>query len=506
MDNVLDGYELTFGFDEAYLDADTHRAHYARIVERFSALDAGELRRIEHLVADEFRRLGITFTVYGDEDGLERTWPMDLFPRLIAAAEWRDVARGLEQRVTALNRFLADVYSGSCSAVAAGVVPEWLLTSSKGFERNAFGIDVPHGAHCMIAGIDLVRGADGSYAVLEDNLRNPSGISYVLENRAAMSKAFPSLFDHHIVQPVEQYGRMLRSTLESVAPPASREEPTIVVLTPGVYNAAYYEHAFLARAMGVELVEGRDLVVDDQAVYVRTIGGLIPVDVIYRRIDDPFLDPVSFRPDSSLGVPGLLSAARAGTVTICNAVGNGVADDKAVYPYVPALIEFYLGESPLIENVNTYVMWDEAQKRSVLDRLDELVVKPVAESGGYGIVIGPHATTSELKQARADIEADPRNWIVQDLVELSSLPSLDGDHLDPRHLDLRPFVLTGDKTQVFPGGLTRVAMRKGSLVVNSSQGGGSKDTWVLADDDPDGGIGSALGDGATDVVSEEVGS
>ena len=488
MSGVLDGYDPSGVFDEAFASGDDHRAHYARIVDRFAGLEADELRRVERMVADEFRRLGITFTVYGDEEGIERTWPMDLFPRLIAAAEWRDLERGLEQRVTALNRFLADVYSGSCSAVAAGVVPQWLLTSSKGFERNAFGIDVPHGAHCMIAGIDLVRGADGSYAVLEDNLRNPSGISYVLENRAALSKAFPALFDDHIVQPVEQYGRMLRSTLESVAPPASREEPTIVVLTPGVYNSAYYEHAFLARAMGVELVEGRDLVVDDQAVYVRTIGGLIPVDVIYRRIDDTFLDPVAFRPDSTLGVPGLLSAARAGTVTICNAIGNGVADDKAVYPYVPALIEFYLGESPLIENVPTYVMWDEEQQRSVLDRLDELVVKPVAESGGYGIVIGPHATKAELSEARAAILDDPRNWIVQDLVQLSTLPSLAGDALDPRHLDLRPFVLTGDRTQVFPGGLTRVAMKKGSLVVNSSQGGGSKDTWVLADDDPGGGL------------------
>ncbi|MDH3754533.1 MAG: circularly permuted type 2 ATP-grasp protein, partial [Acidimicrobiia bacterium] len=441
---------------------------------------AAELRRLEAIVADEFRRLGITFTVYSENEGIERTWPMDLFPRLIGAAEWRHIERGLAQRVTALNRFLEDLYVGEQAVVADGVIPGWLVTSSPGFERSASGILVPFGAHCMIAGIDLVRGADGDYAVLEDNLRNPSGISYVIENRAAMAKAFPNLFADHTVQPVEQYGRLLRSTLESVAPPTVSDRPTIVILTPGVHNSAYFEHAFLARSMGVELVEGQDLVVDDQVVYARTIGGLLPVDVIYRRIDDAFLDPIAFRTDSALGVPGLLGAVRAGAVTICNAIGNGVADDKAIYPYVPALIRYYLDEEPVIPNVATYVMWDDDQRADVLGRLDELVVKPVAESGGYGIVIGPHATEAELDAARAGIEADPRKWIVQDVVDLSSLASLSDDHLEPRHLDLRPFVLTGEKTRVFPGGLTRVAMRRGSLIVNSSQGGGSKDTWVLA--------------------------
>ena len=479
---MLDRYMPGPGYDEAFDGDGRARELYGQIVDRFSGLSVAELRRIEGLVESHFRRQGITFTVYGDETGIERTWPMDLFPRLVAAAEWRQLELGLEQRVTALNRFLADIYSGEQAVVKAGVVPKWLLTSSTGFERNAFGITVPHGAHCMIAGIDLVRGADGEYAVLEDNLRNPSGISYVIENRSVMANAFPRLFADHVVEPVQQYGQMLRDTLESVAPPGARERPMVVVLTPGVFNSAYYEHAFLARSMGVELVEGSDLVVEDHSVFARTIEGLVPVDVIYRRIDDSFLDPVAFRPDSALGVPGLLGAVRAGTVTVCNSIGNGVADDKAVYPYVPELIRFYLGEEPVIANVPTFVMWDREQRESVLDRLDELVVKPVAESGGYGIVIGPHASTQELADARLAIENDPRNWIVQELVQLSSLPSVADDALEPRHLDLRPFVLTGEKTRVFPGGLTRVAMRRGSLIVNSSQGGGSKDTWVLSPD------------------------
>ncbi len=479
---LLADYEPTDGYDEAFDAPATPRPHYRRVVERFAALTGDDAKRIEAVVAAEFQRQGITFTVYDDDEGTERTWPMDLFPRIIEAAEWQDIERGLAQRVTALNRFLDDLYVGEQAAVEDGVVPRWLVTSSKGFERHAFGIHVPFGARCMIAGIDLVRGADGSFAVLEDNLRNPSGISYVLENRAAMAKAFPTLFGDYTVRPVEQYGQWLRSTLEEVAPPSAGDAPNVVILTPGVYNSAYFEHAFLARAMGVELVEGRDLVVDDQVVYTRTVGGLSPVDVIYRRIDDDFLDPVSFRADSALGVPGLLSAARAGTVTLCNAIGNGVADDKAVYAYVPDLIRYYLSEEPLLSNVPTYVMWDDDQRAFCLDRLDELVIKPVSESGGYGIVIGPHASDAQLAAARADIERDHRNWIVQELVQLSSLPALATDRLAPRHLDLRPFILTGERTRVFPGGLTRVAMREGSLIVNSSQGGGSKDTWVL--DDP----------------------
>ena len=479
MNGLLAGYDPGSGFDEAVTVEGVAREAYRYITARFAALTTEDLRRIEGLVADEFRRQGITFTVYSDEEGVERTWPMDLFPRVITAAEWAMLERGLAQRVGALNRFLDDLYSGEQAALHDGVVPRWVVTSSQGFERNAFGIDVPFGSRCMIAGIDVVRGADGRYSVLEDNLRNPSGISYVIENRSAMSRAFPGLFANHSVRPVEQYGQLLRSTLEEVAPASAGDDPNIVILTPGVYNSAYFEHAFLARAMGVELVEGRDLVVDDHVVYARTVGGLSPVDVIYRRIGDAFLDPVSFRPDSTLGVSGLLGAARAGTVTICNALGNGVADDKAFYAYVPDLIRYYLSEDPVLANVPTFVMWDDDQREQCLQHLDEYVVKPVAESGGYGIVIGPHASDEELESARQAIEADHRGWIVQELVHLSTLPSLAGDRLAPRHLDLRPFVLTGERTRVFPGGLTRVAMREGSLIVNSSQGGGSKDTWVL---------------------------
>ena len=475
---LLGGYEPGRGFDESFEADGSVRGVYSKIVERFRGLDAGEVQRLERLVADEFRRQGITFTVYSEEEGTERIWPMDLFPRLIAAAEWDDLERGLSQRVAALNCFLEDLYSGECAAIADRVVPRWLVVSSRGFERNAVGIGVPHGAHCNVAGIDVVRDADGRYRVLEDNLRNPSGISYVIENRAAMAKACSWLFFDHAVQPVEQYGRMLRSMLESMAPGA-QDSPHVVVLTPGMFNAAYYEHAFLARAMGVELVEGRDLVVDGHAVYARTIEGLVAVDVIYRRIDDSFLDPVAFGPDSMLGVPGLLGALRAGTVTVCNAVGNGAADDKAVYPYVPDLIRYYLGAEPIIDNVDTYIMWDPDQRSEVLGRLDELVVKPVSESGGSGVLIGPHASEEQIESARAAIEADPRNWIVQEVVQLSSLPSFTQERLEPRHVDLRPFVLTGERTEVFPGGLTRVAMRRGSLIVNSSAGGGSKDTWVL---------------------------
>ena len=475
---LLDGYEPARGFDEAFESDGSARGVYRRIVERFGELDAGEAQRLERLVADEFRRQGITFTVYSEEEGTERIWPMDLFPRLISAVEWDELERGLTQRVAALNCFLADLYSGEGAAIADGIVPRWLVVSSRGFERNAMGIEVPHGAHCNIAGIDVVRDDAGRYRVLEDNLRNPSGISYVIENRAAMAKACSWLFYDHAVQPVEQYGRMLRSTLESMAP-GGKESPHVVVLTPGIFNSAYFEHAFLARSMGVELVEGRDLVVDGGTVFARTIEGLIAVDVIYRRIDDAFLDPVSFRPDSTLGVPGLLGALRAGTVTVCNAIGNGAADDKAVYPYVTDLIRYYLGAEPIIDNVPTYVMWDPDQRAEALGRLDELVVKPVGESGGYGVLIGPHASDEELEAARAAIDADPRNWIVQEVVQLSSLPSFTQERLEPRHVDLRPFVLTGERTEVFPGGLTRVAMRRGSLIVNSSQGGGSKDTWVL---------------------------
>lgn len=476
---LLAEYELGERFDEAFKHDGAVRDFYQHIVECFNALDVSEIHRLERLVEEEFRRQGITFTIYDDEEGTERVWLMDLFPRLISAVEWDKLAEGLSQRVKAFNYFLSDIYSGDSAVITDGIVPRWLLTSSTGFSRNAFGIRPAHDAHCNVAGIDIVRGRDGEYRVLEDNLRNPSGIAYVVENRAAMAKAFPRLFDHQTVQPVEQYGKMLRSMLESMAP-AGVENPHIVVLTPGIFNSAYSEHVFLARLMGVELVEGRDLMVDDHTVHSRTIEGLVPVDVIFRRIDDDYLDPVAFRPDSTLGVPGLLGALRAGTVALCNSIGNGVADDKALYTYVPDLIRYYLNEEPIIANVTTYRMYDPDHYGEAIGRLDELVVKPVAESGGYGVLIGPHATREQIKKARAAIDAEPRSWIVQELVELSSLPTLAGECLESRHIDLRPFVLTGERIEVFPGGLTRVALRKGSLIVNSSQGGGSKDTWVLA--------------------------
>ncbi|MGF1599057.1 MAG: circularly permuted type 2 ATP-grasp protein [Acidimicrobiales bacterium] len=481
MGDLLDNYEVGPFFDEALEPDGTARSHYRDVMEWFGRLDAESVVELDRQKDDSFRRQGITFTVYGSGEGVERTWPMDLFPRIIPADEWRRVERGLVQRVTALNRFLDDLYVGEQAALNDGIVPRWLVTSSAGFRREAVNVTMPHGARCTVAGIDLVRNDVGTYCVLEDNLRNPSGISYVLENRALMTKLLPTSFPDQAVRSVDHYGRSLLRALRAIAPPACGDTPTVVVLTPGVFNSAYFEHAFLARSMGVELVEGRDLVVDDHVVAMRTTDGLQRIDVIYRRIDDEFLDPVIFNPASTLGVPGLMAAARAGTVTVANAVGNGVGDDKAVYPYVPELIRYYQGEEPILPNVDTYLLWDADQRAEVLGRLDQLVVKPVAESGGYGIVIGPSATDEELARVRAEIEADPRNWIAQEVVQLSRLPSWTGERFAGRHVDLRPFVLTGEHTEVIPGGLTRVAMREGSLIVNSSQGGGSKDTWVLDD-------------------------
>jgi uncharacterized circularly permuted ATP-grasp superfamily protein len=495
---LFDGYEPEQFFDEVFTEDGTVRPHYEDLVARLRSFTSGELTRREQLRDAAFRSAGITFTVYGEDEDIERTFPMDLLPRIIPADEWAVIEVGLVQRVTALNRFLDDLYVGERAAIRDGIVPSWLVMSSDGFRREAFGVPVPRGARCLVAGIDLVRDTDGSYCVLEDNLRNPSGIAYVLENRAAMTRVLPNLFGSLRVRPVDDYGVMLLDALRHVAP-ASAGDPTVVVLTPGVHNSAYFEHAFLARQMGVELVEGRDLVVDEHVVYMRTTRGLQRVDVIYRRIDDEFLDPVVFRQESMLGVPGLLAAARAGNVTVANAVGNGVADDKAVYPFVPALIRYYLGEEPVLRNCTTYLLWDEEQRRAVLDRIDQVVVKPVAESGGYGLCIGPAASDAELAEVAARIEANPRGYIAQEVVALSRHPTLVEDHLEGRHVDLRPFVLTGETTHVIPGGLTRVALRRGSLVVNSSQGGGSKDTWVLKaedtkDEDDDVSDGDAAGD------------
>ena len=483
---LFEGYDPGEFFDEAMCPDGTPRDHYDALVRSLGDFAPHQLAERERVRDAAFRQAGITFTVYGEGEGVERTFPMDLVPRIIPADEWQHLEDGLVQRVTALNRFLDDLYVGDQAAVNDGIIPRWVITSSDGFEREAFGIAVPHGARCLVAGIDIVRDADGTYRVLEDNLRNPSGVSYVLENRAAMTRVLPRVFDDHRVRPVDHYGPSLLGALRRVSPAGADPEPTVVVLTPGVYNSAYFEHAFLARQMGVELVEGRDLVVDDHVVSMRTTHGLKRVDVIYRRIDDAFLDPVVFRSDSVLGVPGLLSAARAGNVTIANAVGNGVADDKAVFAYVPELIRYYLGAEPILQSVPTYLLWDPDERARVLERIDELVVKPVAESGGYGMLIGPSATDAECEAMRKKIEADPRGFIAQEVVALSRHPTLVDDHLEGRHVDLRPFVLCGDRVEVIPGGLTRVALRKGSLIVNSSQGGGSKDTWVLADHDREG--------------------
>ncbi len=480
---LFDDYDVGGFYDEIFLDDGTPRPHYEQLVGRLRGLSSEELDRRDRLRQSMQRTQGVTFTVYDDDEGTERTFPLDLVPRIIPADEWDHLERGLIQRVNVLNRFLDDLYVGEQAAIHDGVVPRWLVQTASGFRRQAFGINVPHAARCLVAGVDLVRGDDGVYRVLEDNLRNPSGVSYVLENRSAMARVLPSMFASGSVRPVEQYGRMLGDALQSVAPPSAGDNIRAVVLTPGVYNSAYYEHAFLARQMGIELVEGRDLVVDDHVLYMRTTRGLARIDVVYRRIDDDFLDPVVFRPDSALGVQGLMSAARAGNVTVVNAVGNGVADDKAFYAYVPDLIRYYLDEEPILESVPTYLLWDADQRNEVLSRLEELVVKPVAEAGGYGLYIGPTATKEETATVRAAIEDDPRNWIAQEVVQLSRHPTLANGRLAGRHVDLRPFVIAGQDTMVLPGGLTRVALKEGSLVVNSSQGGGSKDTWVVQEQD-----------------------
>lgn len=472
---LFDGYE-GYGFCEVRNGG--VREHYRALVDRFGDFDADEIADRVRLTESIFRRQGITFAVAGSDDGIERPWPLDLVPRIIPSTEWAILEAGLAQRVRALNLFLDDLYVGEQAAINDGVIPRWVVESASGYVPEAHGIGVPHAARSVVSGIDLVRGDDGVYRVLEDNLRVPSGVSYVLENRVAMTRVLPGAFARYQVRPVSHYGASLFSTLASMAP-AGVGEPTVVVLTPGVHNSAYYEHAFLARQMGVELVEGRDLVVDDQVVYMRTTRGLARVDVVYRRIADEFLDPVVFRPTSILGVPGIMAAVRAGNVTLANAVGNGVADDKGVYPFVGDLIEYYLGEPAAIPNVPTYLPWEPDQLAWILDRLDRLVVKPVAEAGGYGIVIGPAADDATLEAAGRALRGDPRGFIAQDVVQLSTHPSFVDDHLAPRHIDLRPFVLAGADIEIVPGGLTRVAMREGSLIVNSSQGGGSKDTWVL---------------------------
>ncbi len=470
-------YELDAAFDEMFERTGQARPHCRALFEDLLAASMAELRQYQAEADRAFLTQGITFTVYGDEQGTERIFPYDLLPRIIPSAEWQRLERGLTQRLTAINLFLKDVYHEG-RIFADGVVPRELVFSCKHYRREMRGVHVHRDIYVSVAGSDLIRLEDGSFVVLEDNLRVPSGVSYMLANREVMKRVFPGLFDRYNVRPIAHYGQALLATLRALAPP-NRSDPTFVVLTPGVGNAAYFEHAFLAREMGIALVEGRDLLVHDNLVYMRTTAGLRRVDVIYRRVDDDFLDPLAFRPDSYLGVPGLLNAYRAGNVSLANAIGTGLADDKALYAYIPAIIRFYLAEDPILPNVDTYLLADPAQRQHVLGRLDQLVVKAVGESGGYGMLIGPHSTSVERAAFRDKILADPRNFIAQPTLALSKAPCFVGERIESRHVDLRPYVLTGTDVTIVPGGLTRVALRKGSLVVNSSQGGGSKDTWVL---------------------------
>jgi len=466
-------------FDEMRGTGDAVRPAYAELSQWLGEVkpDVLDFRRREAELL--FRRIGITFAVYGDPEAQERLIPFDVIPRIISAKEWEMLKRGLEQRVKAINAFIKDVYSRR-EILRAGVVPEDLVYQNPVFRPEMNGQKVPHDIYVHVAGIDIVRLDAESFYVLEDNARTPSGVSYMLENREIMLRLFPELFARYRVAPVENYPDELLATLKSIAPLSATAEPNVVLLTPGVYNSAYYEHSFLADKLGIELVEGRDLVVKSDIVYMRTTEGLKRVDVIYRRIDDDFLDPLVFRPDSALGVPGLMSAYHSGSVTLANAVGTGIADDKAVYSYMPEIVKFYLGQEPLLKNVPTWRCRESEHLSYVLEHIEELVVKEVHGSGGYGMLIGPKADKATAATFRAKLKSDPTNFIAQPTLALSTCPTCVDEGIAPRHVDLRPFVLAGrDRMRIVPGGLTRVALKKGSLVVNSSQGGGTKDTWVL---------------------------
>lgn len=470
---------MAVAFDEMNGPAGDLRAAYKELALwlKDTPPDALEYRRKEAELL--FRRIGITFAVYGDNESTERLIPFDVIPRILSGKEWTTLEKGLKQRVKALNMFLSDIYH-SRDILRAKIVPDDLIFQNPVFRPEMNGQDVPHDIYVHIAGIDVVRVDADSFIVLEDNARTPSGVSYMLENREIMMRLFPDLFSRHRVAPVENYPDELLAALRSVAPDGAKGEPTVALLTPGVYNSAYYEHSFLADKLGVELVEGRDLVVKSDEVFMRTTEGLKRVDVIYRRLDDDFLDPLTFRPDSALGVPGLMSAYMAGNITLANAVGTGIADDKAVYSYMPDIVKFYLGEEPILKNVQTWRCREPHDLKYVLDNLDDLVVKEVHGSGGYGMLIGPASDKATIESFRTKLKQDPDNFIAQPTLALSTCPTCTETGLAPRHVDLRPFVLTGkDHVTVVPGGLTRVALKEGSLVVNSSQGGGTKDTWIL---------------------------
>ena len=476
-------YEFGRAYDEMFESAGVPRPHYQALYRTLLELPPEELRKFQQAADLSFLHQGITFTVYGTKEGTERIFPNDLLPRIIPAEEWRKIEQGLTQRITALNLFLKDIYHEG-RIFSDGIVPRELVYSCRHFRREMRGLHVPRGIYVSICGTDLIRLPDGSFAVLEDNLRVPSGVSYMLANRKVLKRVFPTLFRDYGVCPIDHYAQALLSTLRAMPPVNSsgRSEICTVLLTPGVFNSAYFEHTFLAQQMGIELVEGRDLLVHDNVVYMRTTAGLRRVDVIYRRVDDDFLDPLCFRPDSSLGVPGLFNAYRAGNVTLANAIGTGVADDKAMYAYVPAIIRYYLDQDAILPNVQTYLLTDRAQRDYVVDHMDELVVKAVGESGGYGMLIGPHSTREQQDEFRQRILAQPRDYIAQPTLALSRAACFLDGAVEARHVDLRPYILYSGSVTLVPGGLTRVALRRGSLVVNSSQGGGSKDTWVLRDE------------------------
>lgn len=474
----FDSYKTEGFYDEMFLPDGTVRPQCRALVNRIHSLSDGDFKRRHKGAERALMRMGITFNVYGNEQATERIFPFDILPRIVPADEWAVIEKGLQQRIRALNLFIDDVYHQQ-KIVNDGIVPREIVESASGFRQQCVGLNPPRGIWCHITGTDLVRGGDGAVYVLEDNLRCPSGVSYVLENRSVMKETFPMVFEGLNVQRVDDYAGRLLSMLEYVTP-MNYGRPSIAVLTPGIYNSAYFEHSFLARQMGAELVEGRDLVVSDGLVWMRTTKGFERVDVIYRRIDDDFLDPKAFRPDSMLGVPGIMEVYQNGGVNLVNAPGTGIADDKVLYAYVPEIIRYYLDEDAILPNVPTYLCWRDADRQHVLQNLDKLVVKPAAESGGYGMMIGPHVSKAVHEEFAARIQANPRNYIAQPTLDLSRVPTLIGDNFEGRHVDLRPYILYGQDIYVLPGGLSRVALTKGSLVVNSSQGGGSKDTWVLS--------------------------
>jgi uncharacterized circularly permuted ATP-grasp superfamily protein len=475
--NLFDGYLCEDFFDEMFEKDGVVSPHYRKLLQRMSSLSRTQMNECREVADVAFLNQGITFTVYSDDQGTERIFPFDMVPRIIPAPEWQHVEAGLVQRITALNLFLHDIYHNQ-NIIRDKVIPRHFIEEAKHFRKEFMGFNVPRNIYIHICGTDLVRDRQGTWLVLEDNGRCPSGVSYVLENRSTLKRVFPGLFDAYGVRPVEHYSEELLKVLQYIAP-HGKPNPTVAVLTPGIYNSAYFEHSFLARQMGVEIVEGRDLVVQDEHVFMRTTKGLQAVDVVYRRIDDDFLDPKVFRKDSMLGVPGIVGAYRAGNISLANSIGTGVADDKVTYYFVPRMIKYYLGQEPILPNVPTYLASEPEDMMYIMDHLPELVVKAANEAGGYGMLIGPHASKAEIARFRRLIKADPRNYVAQPTLALSRHPCFVDDHFEGRHVDFRPYILYGEKISIIPGGLTRVALRKGSLVVNSSQGGGSKDTWVL---------------------------